>query len=89
VRSHVKCVALLCVMLTFCSAFAFAVHHHSKSTEAAKCTVCVVAHSTAPQATANLLQATFTPRSTFRADPVSTKQRFVAFALSVRPPPAS
>jgi len=87
-RSRVKCVALLCVMLTFCSAFAFAAHHHSKSTDAAKCTVCVATHSAAPKATANLLQATFTPISTFRAAPVSAKQRFVAFALSVRPPPA-
>jgi hypothetical protein len=88
VRSRVRCVALLCLLLTFCSVLAFAAHHHSKGTEAARCTVCVAAHSAAPKATANLLQATFTPISTFRADPVSAKQRFVAFALSVRPPPA-
>ena len=87
-RSSVKCVALLCLLLTFWSAFAFAAHHHSKSTESAKCTVCVAAHSAAPKATTNLLKATFTPISTFRADPVSGKQRFMAFALSVRPPPA-
>ena len=88
VRFVVKYVALLCLMLTFWSAFAFAAHHHSKGTDAARCTVCVAAHSAAPKATTNLLKATFTPISTFRADPVSAKQRFMAFALSVRPPPA-
>jgi len=84
----VRCVALLCLLLTFWSAFAFATHHHSKSTEAAKCTVCVAAQSAAPKAATNLTKATFNPISTFRADPVSAKQRFIAFALSVRPPPA-
>jgi hypothetical protein len=84
----VKYVALMCLVLTFWSALAFAAHHHSNGTESAKCTVCVAAHSAAPKTTANLLKATFTPISTIQADPVSAKERFVAFALSVRPPPA-
>jgi hypothetical protein len=78
----------MCLWLTFWSAIAFAAHHHSNGAESAKCTVCVAAHSAAPKATANLLKATFTPIFTFQADPVSAKQRFTAFALSVRPPPA-
>jgi len=88
VRSISKCVALLCLVLTFWSAVAFAAHHHSNATESAKCAVCVAAHSATPKATANLLKATFAPVSTFRPEPVSAKQHFVAFALSVRPPPA-
>jgi len=78
----------MCLLLTFWSTIAFAAHHHSNRAESAKCTVCIAAHSAAPKAAANLLKATFTPISTFQADPVSAKQRFAAFALSVRPPPA-
>jgi hypothetical protein len=88
VRSIVKYLAVMCLLLTFWSAIAFAAHHHSNGTEAAKCTVCVAAHSATPKATANLLTAAFTAISTFRAETVFATQSFVAFALSVRPPPA-
>lgn len=88
VRSIVKYLAVMCLLLTFWSAIAFAAHHHSNGTEAAKCTVCVAAHSAAPKATAILLKAKFTPISTFLPEPVFAAQSFVAFALSVRPPPA-
>jgi hypothetical protein len=83
----VKYLAVMCLLLTFWSAIAFAAHHHSNGTEAAKCTVCVAAHSAAPKATASLLKAKFTPTS-FLPEPVFAAQSFVAFALSVRPPPA-
>jgi hypothetical protein len=75
-------------MLTLWSALAFAAHHHTNGTDSAKCTVCVAAHSAAPKATASLLQAKFTPVSTCLPEPVFATQRFVAFPLSVRPPPA-
>ena len=86
-RSIQKYVALMCLMLTFCSALAFAAHHHSSGTDSATCTVCSIVHSAAPKAPANLLKATFTPLSTFRPEPVFPAQRLVVFALSVRPPP--
>jgi hypothetical protein len=87
-RPFSKVVACFCLLLTFWSAFAFAAHHHTNANEAAKCTVCVAAHSAAPKATARLAKAAFVRVSTFQAEPVSAKQRVVAFALSVRPPPA-
>jgi hypothetical protein len=87
-RRMVRCVALVCMVLTFWSAFAFAAHHHAKGTESVKCTLCVAAHSAAPEATAHLVNATFAQVSTFRAEPVSARERFVIFALSIRPPPA-
>lgn len=87
-RSNLKRIAWLCLLLTFASALAFAWHHHSNKTESAKCTVCVAAHSAAPKATAKLPNATFVPVATFRAESVSAKQCLVAFALNVRPPPA-
>jgi len=88
VRSIVKSLAVMCLLLTFWSAIAFAAHHHSSGTEAVRCTVCVAAHSAAPRATASLLKAKFIPISTFLREPVFAAQSFVAFALSVRPPPA-
>src|SRR5215467_12369238 len=88
VRSISKGVALLCLMLTFWSALAVAAHHHRNNTES-KCSVCVAAHSTAPTNAVCLLRATFSPVFTIQTEPVSIKQQFVAFALSVRPPPAA
>jgi hypothetical protein len=88
VRPTVKYLAVMCLLLTFWSAIAFAAHHHSKGTEAAKCTVCVAAHSATPKATASLLKAKFTPISIFLPELVFAAKSFVAFALSVRPPPA-
>lgn len=87
-RLIVKYGAVVCLLLTFWSAIAFAAHHHSNGTESAKCTVCVAAHSASPKASVNSVRATFTPVSMLRAEPVCTTHRLVAFALSVRPPPA-
>jgi hypothetical protein len=86
-RSISRKVALFCLMLTFWSALAFAAHHHSSPTEAAKCTVCIVAHSASPRADSTPRPTTFVVVYTFRAEPLSAKKRFIAFALSVRPPP--
>ncbi len=87
-QSRIKYAALLCLMLTFLSAFALVAHHHAKGAESARCTICVAAHSAAPQATTKLSKGTFTAVSAVRFEPLSIKQRLVAFALSVRPPPA-
>ena len=83
-----KKIACLCVLLTFWSAMAFAAHQHSNATDSATCTVCVAAHSTAPKATVILPKLLFVRVCTYRPKPVSAKQRLIAFALSVRPPPA-
>ena len=87
-RLFSKKIAFLCLLLTFWSALAFAAHHHSSATEAAKCTVCIAAHSASPKAPSTLLKATFAAVATFRAEPVAAKQRLIGFALCVRPPPS-
>jgi hypothetical protein len=88
-RSMVKGVALLCLLLTLWSAGASIAHHHSNATESVKCTVCVVAHSAAPKPTAILQNATFVQLAVFRPQVVSVQQCLLAFALNVRPPPES
>jgi len=87
-RSISKRIACLCLLLTLLSAIAFAVHQHANATEAAKCTVCIAAHSASPKATSAPLKARFVAVSTFRAEPVATKQFLIPFALYVRPPPS-
>jgi hypothetical protein len=87
-RLFSKRIALLCLMLTLWSALAFVAHHHSSATEAAKCTVCLAAHSASPKSSSQSPKVTFVSVSTFRPQAVSAKQSLVVFALSVRPPPS-
>lgn len=87
-RLFSKKVAFFCLLLTLWSAVAFVAHNHSSATDAAKCTVCIAAHSASPKATSTLLKATLLAVYTFRAEPVAAKQRLIAFALCVRPPPS-
>jgi hypothetical protein len=89
VRPIVKFAAVICLVLTLWSALAVVAHHHPKGTESAKCSVCIAAHSAAPQANVTVARTTFTSLSAFRGDAVSSKETFIAFALSVRPPPAT
>src|SRR3981189_2714353 len=87
-RSISKKIALVCLLLTVWSVVAFAAHHHSSATDAAKCTVCVAAHSASPKALSLLPQAepVFAPAPV--VDPVSARQSLISFALRVRPPPS-
>ncbi len=89
VRSTFKYVAVLCLLLTLWSAVAIVVHHHDTATESVRCTVCIAAHSAAPKAATALSYATFVPVFVVRAQIVSAKATLIAFALSVRPPPAA
>jgi hypothetical protein len=86
-RSFVKCVALVCLLLTFWSALAVVTHHHADGTDSASCPICMAAHSAAPSPTTNLVTTIFTAVSTFRAEPEFAKEALVVFALSIRPPP--
>jgi len=82
-----KRIACLCLLLTFWSAMAFAAHQHSASADSATCTVCIAAHTASPKTTTTLPKVTFVPVSVFRPEPLAAKQRLIAFALCVRPPP--
>lgn len=88
-RSVSKGVSWLCLLLTLWSAYSFAAHHHSTSGDDVQCTVCAVAHSASPAAASTLPTPVLVlVRLIVVGEPVSAKQHLVAFALSVRPPPA-
>jgi hypothetical protein len=83
-----KRIAVLCLMLMLWSAIAFAVHHHSDGDESARCSVCIAALSSAPTVPALPTPAIFLAVAAVRTEPVAAaKQRLIAFALTVRPPP--
>jgi hypothetical protein len=86
-KSIVKWIALLCVLLTFLSAMASVAHRHSSAIESAKCSVCAAAQSAVPKAPSTLTRVTFVVVATFLPQSVPATQRLVAFALCVRPPP--
>jgi hypothetical protein len=83
----VKCVAVLCLVVTFSTAVAFAAHHHSNANESAQCTVCIVAHSTSPTAAIRPLDTAFVAVSIFRPNCLPARHHVAVFAQYVRPPP--
>jgi hypothetical protein len=88
-RSTTKRIACLCLLLTLWSAIAFATHQHWGATESSTCPVCIAAHSASPQATTTTFSSVmFVSEPVVRPEPVATKQRLIAFALCVRPPPS-
>jgi hypothetical protein len=88
-RSVLKPVAWLCLLLTIVSAYSFAAHQHSNPLDEAKCSICVVAHSASPVAFCALPSAIMVlVQVVVLTEPRSARQRFIPFALSVRPPPA-
>ena len=86
-QSISKRIAWLSLLLTLWSAFAFAVHRHSSQDESATCQVCVAAHSASPTNAAPAPKPVFRTVIAFRPQPSAAKQRLVAFALYIRPPP--
>jgi hypothetical protein len=87
-RSVLKQIAWLCLMVTLLSAYSFAAHHHANPGDEAQCTVCVAAHSASPIARSTLPNPVLVlVRPIVLGEPVAAKQRLIAFALSVRPPP--
>jgi disulfide bond formation protein DsbB len=87
-RSWSKRIAWLCLVLMLSTVYSLAAHHHSNSIDAAKCSICIAARSASPITAGTLLHAAFSPvRIVSIPEPVPAKQRLIAFALSVRPPP--
>jgi hypothetical protein len=86
-RSISKRIAWLGLLLTLWSALAFAIHHHSNADESASCQVCIAAHSSTPVVASPTPKPVFRRAVAFQLQTAAAKQRLIAFALSVRPPP--
>jgi hypothetical protein len=86
-RLSSKAIASFCLVLIVCSVLAVALHHHSTSSESAKCSVCVAAHSASPTLDSYEQDDGYIPIATLKQETVAAKQSVIAFALLVRPPP--
>jgi hypothetical protein len=88
-RSTVKLVACLCLLLTLWSAVAVVAHHHANSSESVTCPVCVAARAVAATVTPGALKPVFVQLSTVRVPSSPAQNRLPVFAFSGRAPPAN
>lgn len=77
----------LCLSLILWATVAEATHNHATNTEAASCSICVVAHSSAPAIGSHPSRPIFTTVSILLEDDVTAKAHFGLFHLALRGPP--
>jgi hypothetical protein len=78
----------LCLSLMLWTAVAESTHNHPNKTESASCSICVVAHSTAPTASSNQARPVFAAIGLLQEEEVIAKARLSLFELGSRGPPA-
>ena len=79
----------LCLSLMLWAAVAESTHNHPNKTESASCSICVVAHSTAPTASSNQARPVFAAIGLLQEEQVIAKARLGVFDLGIRGPPAA
>jgi hypothetical protein len=78
----------LCLSLMLWAAVAESTHNHPNRTESASCSICAVAHSTAPTAICNHTRPVFEAVGLLQEEEVIAKARLSVFDLGIRGPPA-
>jgi hypothetical protein len=63
-------------------------HHHPNKTESASCSICVVAHSTAPSASSSHAKPLFAAIGLLQEKEIIAKASLSVFNLGIRGPPA-
>jgi hypothetical protein len=87
-RFTFRWLAWLCLSLMLWTAVAESTHNHPNKTESASCSICVVAHSTAPTASSHQARPVFTAVGLLQEEEVNAKARIGVFDLGIRGPPA-
>ena len=77
----------LCLSLMLWTAVAESTHNHPNKTESTSCSICVVAHSTAPTATASQARPVFAAIGLLQVEEVIAQARLSVFELGIRGPP--
>jgi hypothetical protein len=62
-------------------------HNHPSQTESTSCSICVVAHSTAPTASSNHVRPVFAAIGLLQEEEVVAKPRLDVFDFGIRGPP--
>ena len=78
----------LCLSLMLWTAVAESTHNHPNKTESTSCSICVVAHSSAPTASSTQARPVFAAVGLLQEEEVSAKARLSVFDLGIRGPPA-
>jgi hypothetical protein len=78
----------LCLSLMLWTAVAESTHHHPNKTESTSCSICVVAHSTAPTASSNQARPVFAAVGLLQEEEVIANARLSLFELGSRGPPS-
>jgi hypothetical protein len=79
--------AWLCLSLVLWTAVAESTHNHPNKTESTSCSICVVAHSTAPTASASQARPVFAAIGLLQVEEVIAQARLSVFELGIRGPP--
>ena len=80
--------AWFCLSLMLWTAALESAHHHANKTEPASCSICVVAHSTAPSASANHASPYFTAIGVLQEEEITAQARLHSSDSGIRGPPA-
>ena len=86
-RFRTRWLAWLCLSLMVWAAVLESTHTHANQTEAASCTICVVAHSTAPAVSCIHFKPVFATIGVLLQQEVVNKGRLSVFELGIRGPP--
>jgi hypothetical protein len=87
-RSVLRWSAWLCLSLMLWTVAAESRHNHPSQTEAASCTICVVAHSASPAASATDTTPVFAAVGLLQEEAVIAKARLDFSDSGIRGPPA-
>lgn len=79
--------AWLCLSLMFWTAAVESTHNHPSQTEAAACSICVVAHSTSPTANTSQARPVFATIGLLQEKPTLAKARLDVAEIGIRGPP--
>jgi len=79
--------AWLCLSLMLWTAAAESTHNHPSQTEAASCSICVVAHTASPTATSSNTTPAFTTVALLQEEAADMKARLEFADVGIRGPP--
>jgi len=80
--------AWFCLSVMLWTAAVESAHHHANKTEPASCSICVVAHTTAPTASSNHARPFSTAIGLLQEDEIIAPARIHSSDLGIRGPPA-
>jgi len=80
--------AWFCLSLMLWTAALESAHHHANKTEPASCSICVVAHTTAPTASSSQARPFFTAIGVLQEEEITAQARLHSSDSGIRGPPA-